>query len=63
MKTIYILYPDLDDDTEFQVTTSKLVAMTYFEVLDNDWTYETLKQVGHIVERLDIEMLFETEEK
>lgn len=61
MATIYILYPDLDDDTEFHVTTSLSAAITYFEVLGEDWTYEALLRVGHIVKRQPVESVYPSE--
>ena len=55
-KTIYVLYPNLDDDTTFHVTTSKLAAMNYLAELEIEGPFENLLLAGFIVERQPVEL-------
>lgn len=55
-ETIYILYPDLDDDTTFHVTTSKRAAMNYFAELQIEGSFENLLRAGFIVDRPPVEL-------
>lgn len=56
-KTIYLLYPDLDDDKNFYVTTSKIAAMNYFAELKMDFPFQNLLLAGFIVERQPVESI------
>jgi hypothetical protein len=56
-KTIYLLYPDLNDDTTFHVTTSKVAAIIYFAALKIEGPFENLLRAGFIVERQPVELM------
>ena len=57
-QAIYLLYPDLKDDTKFYVATSKLAAMHFCnKELNIEGSFENLLRAGFIVQRQPVELM------